>query len=50
VYWRLSCILEGIIDRYDRGSVAGNQSSIEEYPEAINTFTALSSKWLKGQV
>lgn len=46
VYWRLACILEGIIDRYDRGSVAGNRSSIDAYPEFIESFTVLSKRWL----
>lgn len=45
-YWRLACILEGVIDRYDRGLVAGDRSSIEGYPEFIGTFSALAARWL----
>lgn len=45
-YWRLACILEGVLDRYRHGAAAGDRSSVEGYPHFIEWMASLAMERL----
>jgi len=47
-YWRQACILEGVVDRYARNLGAGDRSSVDHFPDYIETFAERGSQLLAG--
>lgn len=42
-YWKLACILQGVFARYSAGATAGDQGSVDDYPNHI-TMLAENAK------
>ncbi len=47
-YWKLACILQGVYARYRAGATAGDQGSVDEYPEHIAMLARTARETLES--
>lgn len=45
-YWKLACILQGVFARYTAGAGAGDERSVETFPEHIGTLAEVAEELL----
>ncbi len=46
-YWKLACIMQGVFARYSAGATAGDQGSVQEYPQHITMLVELAKQTLE---
>ncbi len=46
-YWKLACIMQGVFARYSAGATAGDQGSVQEYPQHIKLLVELAKQTLE---
>ncbi len=46
-YWKLACIMQGVFARYSVGAIAGDQSSVSEYPTCIGRLAEAAKETLE---
>ncbi len=46
-YWKLACIMQGVFARYSVGAVAGDQSSVSDYPTCIGHLAEAAKETLE---
>lgn len=46
-YWKLACIMQGVFARYSAGATAGDQGSVQEYPQHIKMLVELAKQTLE---
>jgi len=47
-YWKLACILQGVYARYRAGATAGDQGSVDEFPEHIAMLAQTARETLEN--
>ncbi len=47
-YWKLACILQGVFARYRAGATAGDQGSVDEFPQHIAMLAETAKRTLEG--
>lgn len=46
-YWKLACILQGVYARYSAGATAGDQGSVDEFPQHIAMLAQTAKQTLE---
>jgi aminoglycoside phosphotransferase (APT) family kinase protein len=46
-YWKLACILQGVFARYSAGATAGDQGSVDEFPQHIAMLAETAKQTLE---
>jgi aminoglycoside phosphotransferase (APT) family kinase protein len=47
-YWKLACILQGVFARYRAGATAGDQGSVDEFPQHIAMLAETAKRILES--